>query len=122
MVAAGWARGLDWRQPAGRILADKNGFTIPKDERTDSMTTTVNVTTSTFLTATAYGAISNGIAIFAVLALLILLIERVLLKTPDDAEISKRSLIFDVAIWPLIFALAAISILQIASILGYWWI
>ncbi len=65
--------------------------------------------------ASAYGAVSNGLGLIAVLLLICLLAAQLLLRALGGSR-GKRADMLDVAIWPLVLVMLVDAILRILQL------
>lgn len=80
------------------------------------MSAFVNKTITRLIQTSPYGALSNGIAVVMVVLLLVLLAEKVLLDAYHGPEGSNRTRGFNLAVWPLLFALVIFTVMRFIQI------
>ncbi len=82
------------------------------------MTTIVNYVTLNFTNASKYSAITNGMAIIAIVLLLIFLIEKVMFDAYEDRPIEHKTQAFLIIILPFLIAMTMVIFLRMAQILN----
>lgn len=81
------------------------------------MTAILNNVINQQISSSAFGAISTSLGVIAVVLLLVLLIERVLLDAYAGERLGERLRAFNIAVLPLLIALAVIVIMRFIQIL-----
>ncbi len=81
------------------------------------MSTIVNYVTLNFTNSSKYSAISNGMALIAVVLLLIFLVEKVMFDAYEDRPIEHRTQAFLIVTLPFLIAMAVVIFLRVAQIL-----
>jgi hypothetical protein len=81
------------------------------------MSTLVNSFITKFIAASPHGALTNGMAVIAVVMLLTLLVEKVLLDAYEGRPIEHKTPAFAIVTLPLLFVMAVVILLRLAQIL-----
>ena len=81
------------------------------------MTAILNNLINQQISSSAYGAISTSLGVIAVVLLIVLLIERVLLDAYAGDRLGERLRVFNIAVLPLLIALAVIVTMRFIQIL-----
>ena len=81
------------------------------------MTAILNNLINQQISSSAYGAISTSLGVIAVVLLIVLLIERVLLDAYAGERLGERLRVFNIAVLPLLIALAVIVTMRFIQIL-----
>jgi hypothetical protein len=80
------------------------------------MSAYINNTITKLIQSSAYGSLSNGIAVVAVVLLLFLLTEKVLLEAYQGKTNTRKTQGFNLAIWPLLFSLVIFTVMRFMQI------
>ncbi len=83
------------------------------------MTTIINLITTNYARLSPYRALTDGMAVLAVVVLLTLLVEKVLFDAYEGKPIEYKTNAFLVVTLPLLIVMAAVIFLRMAQILHY---
>lgn len=83
------------------------------------MTATVSPLSIQSIITSAYGPLSNGLGVIAMVLLLLLIIERVLLEAFLGKPASQILKVFDIVVYPLMIIFCVLIGLRIANLLGF---
>jgi hypothetical protein len=81
------------------------------------MTTIINYITINFTSSNQYSAISNGMAVIAVILLLVFLVEKVLFDAYENGPIKHKTQAFLIVTLPFLIAMTVAIFLRMAQIL-----
>lgn len=82
------------------------------------MTSIINFITTWFETSHTYGSLYGGVAVFSVVLLVVLLVERVLLEAHEGRPVGDKAQVFTIVIWPLLFVMVVVMYFRVAQVLN----